>query len=87
MISVFIRQTLVQIWTPDALRGRVAAVNSIFIGASNELGAFRAGSVAALIGVVPAVLVGGIGTVVVAMVWLKLFPALREADRLDGSPV
>ncbi len=85
MISVFIRQTLVQIWTPDALRGRVTAVNSIFIGASNELGAFRAGSVAALIGTVPAVVVGGIGTVAVAALWLRLFPALRDADRLDGS--
>mgnify|MGYP002277195524 CR=1 FL=1 len=85
-ISVFIRHTLVQIWTPDALRGRVTAVNGIFIGASNELGAFRAGSVAALIGVVPAVVIGGIGTVVVAAIWWKLFPALREASRLDGEP-
>ena len=86
MMSVFIRQTLVQIWTPDALRGRVTAVNSIFVGASNELGAFRAGSVAALIGVVPAVILGGVGTVLVAAVWLRLFPALRDADRLDGRP-
>ena len=72
--SVFIRQTLVQIWTPDALRGRVTAVNSIFIGASNELGAFRAGTVAAFIGVVPAVLLGGVGTVAVAAVWMRLVP-------------
>jgi MFS family permease len=85
-ISVFIRHTLVQIWTPDSLRGRVTAVNGIFIGASNELGAFRAGSVAALIGVVPAVLVGGIGTIAVAAIWWFLFPQLREANRLDGEP-
>ena len=83
MVSVFIRQTLVQIWTPDNLRGRVTAVNSIFIGASNELGAFRAGTVAAFIGVVPAVVIGGIGTVLVSLVWYRLFPALRNANRLD----
>ncbi len=83
--SVFIRQTLVQIWTPDALRGRVTAVNSIFIGASNELGAFRAGTVATVIGVVPAVVIGGIGTVAVAALWMRLFPTLRDADRLDGQ--
>ncbi len=75
-ISVFIRQTLVQIWTPDALRGRVTAVNSIFIGASNELGAFRAGTVATVIGVVPAVILGGIGTVAVAA---------RVAEALPGA--
>ena len=83
-ISVFIRQTLVQIWTPDNLRGRVTAVNSIFIGASNELGAFRAGTVAAFIGVVPAVVIGGIGTVAVAAIWSQLFPQLRRASRLDA---
>jgi MFS family permease len=84
VVSVFIRQTLVQIWTPDAVRGRVTAVNSIFIGASNELGAFRAGVVATFIGTVPAVVVGGIGTVAVAAIWYRLFPALRNADRLDA---
>jgi sugar phosphate permease len=83
-ISVFVRATLVQIWTPDDLRGRVTAVNSIFIGASNELGAFRAGTVAALIGVVPAVVIGGIGTVLVSAIWFRLFPALRNAQRLDA---
>ena len=84
MVSVFIRQTLVQIWTPDNLRGRVTAVNSIFIGASNELGAFRAGTVAAFIGVIPAVVIGGIGTVLVSAIWFRLFPALRNANRLDA---
>ena len=73
-----------QLWTPDNLRGRVTAVNSIFIGASNELGAFRAGTVAAFIGVVPAVVIGGIGTVLVAAIWFRLFPALRNVSRLDG---
>jgi hypothetical protein len=66
------------------VRGRVTAVNSIFIGASNELGAFRAGVVATFIGTVPAVVLGGIGTVAVAAIWYRLFPALRNADRLDA---
>ncbi|MEK0083413.1 MFS transporter [Benzoatithermus flavus] len=82
MISVFVRQTLVQIETPDAMRGRVAAVNAVFIGASNELGEFESGVLAALIGAVPAVVVGGIGTLVVAGLWARWFPALRERDRL-----
>jgi MFS family permease len=86
MISVFIRQTLIQLWTPDAVRGRVTAVNTIFVGASNELGEFRAGTVAALIGVIPAVVIGGIGTVAVALIWSRLFPQLRNANHLDGSP-
>ena len=64
MISVFVRSTLVQFDTPDAMRGRVAAVNSVFIGASNELGEFESGAVAAAIGTVPAVVVGGVGTLV-----------------------
>src|SRR5690606_31039062 len=63
MISVYIRQTLIQLWTPDRVRGRVSAVNGVFIGASNELGEFRAGSMAALIGTAPAVVVGGVGAV------------------------
>ena len=84
MVSVFVRNTLVQLWTPDPLRGRVNAVNQVFIGASNELGAFRAGVTAALIGAVPAVLLGGIGTVAVCAVWARWFPALRQARHLDG---
>jgi hypothetical protein len=82
MISVYVRETLIQLWTPDAVRGRVSAVNMVFVGASNELGEFRAGTVAALIGVVPAVVVGGLGTIVVAGLWAWMFPDLRRARRL-----
>ncbi len=84
MISVFIRSTLVQFDTPDAMRGRVAAVNSVFIGASNELGEFESGAVAAVIGTVPAVVVGGIGTLAVCGLWMRWFPELRYRDRLTG---
>lgn len=84
MISVYVRETLIQLWTPDAMRGRVNAVNMVFIGASNELGEFRAGSVAALIGVVPAVVMGGVGTIGVAAIWMWLFPQLRKVRHLDG---
>ena len=82
MVSVFVRLTLVQHDTPDAMRGRVSAVNSVFIGASNELGEFESGTVAALIGPVAAVVVGGIGTVVVAIAWARLFPDLWRRDTL-----
>ena len=82
MVSVVIRQTMVQLDTPDAMRGRVSAVNSTFIGASNELGEFRAGSVAEWIGPIGAVLVGGVGTLIVAGLWFKLFPSLAHRDRL-----
>lgn len=84
MISVFIRETLIQLWTPDRVRGRVNAVNMVFVGASNELGEFRAGTMAALIGTVPAVVFGGVGAVGVAALWAWLFPELRKARRLDG---
>jgi MFS family permease len=84
MVSVYVRNTLIQLWTPDALRGRVNAVNQVFIGASNEFGAFRAGASAALIGAVPAVLLGGIGTVAVAALWFRWFPELRRVRHLDG---
>lgn len=84
MISVFVRSTLVQYDTPDAMRGRVAAVNSVFIGASNELGEFESGAVAAAIGTVPAVVVGGVGTLVVCALWMRWFPALRYRDRLTA---
>jgi MFS family permease len=84
MVSVYIRGTLVPLATPDALRGRVVAVESVFIGASNELGAFVAGTGAALLGAVPAVLVGGSLTLLVTATWSRLFPALRDVDRLDG---
>jgi hypothetical protein len=85
MVSVYVRETLIQLWTPDAVRGRVSAVNQVFIGASNELGEFRAGTVAAVIGLVPAVVIGGIGTVIVAGLWAWGFPVLREARTLTPS--
>jgi MFS family permease len=83
MLSVFVRQTLVQLVTPDAMRGRVAAVSTLFISASNELGEFRGGLAARFIGPVSAVIWGGIGALVVTGVWARLFPALRTADRLE----
>jgi len=83
MLSVFVRQTLVQIVTPDALRGRVAAVSSLFIGASNELGEFESGVVARFLGPVGAAVFGGVGALIVTGVWARLFPALRKADRLE----
>jgi hypothetical protein len=82
MISVYVRQTFVQGETPDAMRGRVSAVNTVFIGASNELGEFESGTLAALVGAVPAVVAGGLATVLVALLWGRLFPALKARDRL-----
>jgi MFS family permease len=82
MLSVNIRGTLVQIWTPDDLRGRVNAVNQVFIGASNEVGGFRAGTMAALIGPVAAVAVGALGTLAVAGLWMRAFPQLRRIRSL-----
>jgi MFS family permease len=84
-VSVVIRSSLVQLATPDAMRGRVSAVNYLFINASNQLGAFESGATAALFGAVPAVVIGGIGTVAVAVIWMKLFPTLRRVERLDGA--
>lgn len=85
MISVYVRQTLIQLWTPDELRGRVSAVNQVFIGASNELGEFRAGTMAALIGAAPAVILGGIGAMGIAALWAWLFPELRKVQNLRGK--
>ncbi|HKJ72761.1 MAG TPA: MFS transporter [Alphaproteobacteria bacterium] len=82
MISVYVRQTLVQIETPDAMRGRVAAMNSLFIGTSNQLGEFESGTVARLIGTIPCVVVGGIGTLMVSGLWARWFPELRRRDTL-----
>ncbi|SRR5712691_5803110 len=79
-VSVVIRMTLVQIETPDEMRGRVNAVNSLFAGTSNQLGDFRAGVMAAALGAIPAVLVGGIGTLLVVLIWTRVFPALRQVD-------
>jgi hypothetical protein len=77
-----VRQTLVQLETPDEMRGRVAAVNSVFIGASNELGEFESGALAAAVGPVGSVVLGGIGTLAVAAAWVRLFPQLWQRDRL-----
>ena len=85
MVSVTIRETIMQLWTPDAVRGRVNAVNSVFIGASNELGEFRAGMVAALLGAVVAVVAGGVGTIAVAVIWSQLFPGLRNQRGLGHA--
>jgi MFS family permease len=82
-VSVVLRSTILPLVTPDELRGRVTAVEMVFISASNELGAFESGVAAALIGAVPAVVLGGVATVVVAGAWWKLFPALARVDRLD----
>jgi MFS family permease len=81
-VSVVIRQTLVQLETPDEMRGRVSAVNSTFIGASNQLGEFRAGAIAAWLGPVGSVVVGAVGTLVVVALWMRLFPSLVRRDRL-----
>jgi len=86
MISVVIRQTLVQLETPDTMRGRVSAVNSVFIGASNQLGEFESGATAALLGPVASVLLGGIGTCLVAAIWWRGFPALSRRDALVAPP-
>lgn len=84
MVSVFIRQTLVQLTVPDAMRGRVSAVSTLFIGASNELGEFESGVAARILGPVGAVLFGGFGALGVTALWARWFPELRKADRLDG---
>jgi MFS family permease len=82
MVSMVIRQTLVQISTPDAMRGRVSAVNGVFVGASSELGEFESGATAALFGAVPAALLGGVGTLLAVALWARLFPELRGAGKL-----
>ncbi len=83
VVSVVIRFSLVQSRTPDEMRGRVTAVNQLFVGTSNQLGEFESGVTAALFGAVGAAVAGGIGTVVVALAWMRLFPALRDLDSLD----
>ncbi|MFT4068059.1 MFS transporter [Paraburkholderia sp.] len=82
MVSVNIRSSLVQLATPDAMRGRVSAVNMLFIGASGELGAFESGVLASMFGTVQSVVLGGIGTLFVAAIWMAAFPALRKIDRV-----
>ncbi len=82
MVSVFVRSALIQYSTPDQMRGRVSAVSMLFIGASNELGEFESGVTAAWFGAVPAVVIGGLGTLGIVAIWMKLFPPLRTVDRL-----
>jgi len=84
MISVYIREVLLQLWTPDEVRGRVNAVNSIFLGASNELGEFRAGFMAAAYGTVFTVVAGGVAAMGITALWVKLFPGLYNTRQLDG---
>jgi MFS family permease len=83
MISIYVRSSLIQLNTPDAMRGRVSAVSNVFISASNELGEFQSGVAARLIGIVPAVVVGGVIAIGVTVLWARLFPQLYAADRLD----
>jgi hypothetical protein len=84
MVSVYVRETLIALWTPDDVRGRVNAVNMVFVGASNELGEFRAGMMASAFGAIPAVVAGGIGALFVSVAWAGLFPSLRKIDTLDA---
>jgi MFS family permease len=84
MVSVIVRQTMVQLDTPDHMRGRVSAVNGVFISASNEVGQFESGVTAQWFGAVPAVILGGVGTIVIVLGWAWLFPDLRRRDQLSG---
>jgi MFS family permease len=86
-VSVVIRMTLVQIETPDEMRGRVNAVSSLFAGTSNQLGDFRAGVMAAWLGAIPAVLVGGVGILAVVLIWMRAFPALRHVDGFHAKKI
>ena len=87
MVSVYVRSAMIQLATPDHMRGRVGSLNSLFVGASNELGEFRAGMTAGLVGTVPAVVLGGVGAVVVVGLWMRLFPALRRVNRFSDVTV
>jgi MFS family permease len=84
-VSIVIRVSLVQIETPDAMRGRVSAINYLFVGSSNTLGEFESGAVAAWLGAVPSVLIGGIGSLVIAAAWMLVFPSLRRLDRFEPA--
>jgi MFS family permease len=85
-VSVVIRISLVQLSTPDAMRGRVNAVNSLFVGTSNQLGEFESGMLAGLLGAIPSGVIGGIGTILIAFLWMRLFPALRKVNALSIVP-
>jgi hypothetical protein len=87
MVSVVIRQSLVQLETPNEMRGRVSAVNSVFIGASNQLGEFESGATAAWLGPIGSVVLGGLGTLLIAALWMRLFPALAQRDSLSQAPL
>jgi MFS family permease len=82
-VSVVIRFSLVQLRTPDTMRGRVGAVNFLFVNASNQLGQFQNGVTAALVGAMPAAVLGGVATIAIALIWMKLFPTLRDVERLE----
>jgi hypothetical protein len=84
MISVVIRSSLIQLETPDHMRGRVSAVNSMFTSTSNQLGQFESGVAAALFGTMPAVVIGGVGTLIVAGLWMRWFPGLYQRDGLTS---
>ncbi len=84
-VSVIVRSTMTQLGTPDAMRGRVSAVNMVFIGASNEVGQLESGLTAQWFGTVPAVVLGGVGTMIVVVLWAWLFPSLRQMDTLEGA--
>ena len=83
MVSVYVRQSLIQLHTPDAMRGRVSAVSQLTISASNELGEFESGLMASLLGPVGAVIFGGVGAIAVTLIWSRLFPELRLARSFD----
>jgi MFS family permease len=85
MVSVYVRHILIQLETPDSIRGRVSAVNAVFIGASNELGEFESGVTAAWFGLVPSVVLGGAATIAITALWMRLFPSLRTMDRFPGA--
>jgi MFS family permease len=85
--SVVVRASLVQLETPDGMRGRVSAVNSLFIGTSNQLGQFESGVTAAWFGVIPATVLGGVGSIIIALIWMGLFPGLRRLKSLSGSRI
>jgi MFS family permease len=86
VVSVVVRASLVQLETPDAMRGRVSAVNSLFIGSSNQLGEFESGVTASWFGLIPATILGGVGSIVIALIWMKGFPGLRRLESLDRRP-
>jgi MFS family permease len=87
VVSVVIRSTLVQLQTPDAMRGRVSSVNQVFIGTSNQLGEFESGLTATWFGTVPAALIGGIGTICVVALWMRIFPSLRKMDKFEQNTI